>query len=158
MQKYITFGWNALIKELWVQPKNRQFNKPDGGAWACKYTPDKEYISSWQEWCNEENFTTGRMDIGVVFNLSDNARIYTINKYEDLEWLMERYKDKDSYPTIPTFDFEKLSMDYDVIELTDEGQWATRLSHPLSLYGWDVECILVLNFDVIGEQEGIEIK
>lgn len=158
MNEYITFGRNALIKELWVQPRNHHFNKPDGGLWACKYTPDKEYISSWQEWCNEESFNTGRMDIGVVFNLTDNARVYIIDKYNDLEWLMDRYNDNESFPSMPTLDFEKISKDYDVIELTDKGQWETRLSRPLSLYGWDVECVLILNFDVIGEQKGINIS
>lgn len=97
------------------------------------------------------------MDLGVVFNLKDNTRIYTINTYKDLEWLMERYKDNNSFSFKPTLDFERISKDYDVIELTEAGQWETRFSHPFNLYGWDVESILVLNFDVIGKQKGINI-
>ena len=46
------------------------------------------------------------------------------------------------------YDFEAMAKDYDVIKLTDEGQWKTRLTNP-SLYGWDCECILIMNPDVV---------
>ena len=35
-------------------------------------------------------------------------------------------------------DFERMAADFDAVHLTDEGQWATRLTQP-SLYGWDCE-------------------
>lgn len=31
------------------------------------------------------------------------------------------------------------------IHLTESGQWNTRLTRPLNLYGWDCESILILN-------------
>ena len=33
--------------------------------------------------------------------------------------------------------------------LTDKGQWATRSSRPNTLYGWDCDTLLVLNFNAI---------
>lgn len=155
MNEYITFGQTKLIEELWDQPSNHKFNKPDGGLWASKYTPDNRYVSSWQKFCITKDFRTEKMNNGVVFNLINSARVYTIDTYNDLEWLMKKYED--NFSPYHTLDFEKLSIDYDVIELTDNGQWETRLSTPLNLYGWDVECILILNFDVIGDQKRINI-
>jgi len=51
---------------------------------------------------------------------------------------------------------------WDVIYLTEEGQWLTRFGNarqhgsegddvPPDLYGWDVECILVMNPEVVVE-------
>ena len=34
-------------------------------------------------------------------------------------------------------------------EIFNKGQWATRFSRPNTLYGWDCETLLVLNFNAI---------
>lgn len=33
---------------------------------------------------------------------------------------------------------------WDAVYLTDKGQWATHMSHPLDLYGWDCASVLWL--------------
>jgi len=42
-------------------------------------------------------------------------------------------------------DYEECATRYDAIHLTDRGQWATRMTHPKNLYGWDCESVLILN-------------
>jgi hypothetical protein len=39
-------------------------------------------------------------------------------------------------------DFEKISKYAEGISLTSVGQWETRLSEPINLYGWDCESTL----------------
>lgn len=46
-------------------------------------------------------------------------------------------------------DFEKMAEDYDAFWLTENGQAETRFSRPFSLYGWDVETVLVFRADVL---------
>lgn len=88
--------------------------------------------------------------------MKPNARIYTIDSYGDLERLAKQYKYNLSISQY--LDFEALSKDYDAIELTDNGQIETRFSEPYNLYGWDIASILILNFDVIADQQPIEIE
>ena len=50
-------------------------------------------------------------------------------------------------------DFEKMvKMGYDAIYLTDKGQMETRFTMP-DLYGWDCECVLVMNPDCVTQVE-----
>ena len=37
--------------------------------------------------------------------------------------------------------FYEMSKDYDAIHLTEKGQWKTRMTRPVSLYGWDCETV-----------------
>lgn len=50
-------------------------------------------------------------------------------------------------PRIEYPDFELLAKHFDVIHLTENGQYETRLNHP-DLYGWDCESSLWLNWAV----------
>lgn len=153
---FISLGKDKLIKEAFNPPKNIYFCKPRGGIWACRYTPEEEYVCEWQQWCIGK--ILGNWNIGVVFNLKPEARICTIDSYDDLERLMEKYRFKDvPFDFLKFLDFEKMAEDYDVIELTSKGQIETRYSFPCSLNGWDVASVLILNFDVIAEQEPIEL-
>lgn len=163
MKKYdfITLGKTVLTQKSFKAPKN-SFVKPDGGIWACRYTPDEEFVSEWQRWCKFAQFP-GNWNQGVVFNLKPNARIYTIDSYEDLERLAKQYKYKRNLSIsgmvgicFQYLDFEALAKVYDAIELTGRGQSETRFSEPYNLYGWDVASILILNFDAIADQQPIE--
>lgn len=163
MKKYdfITLGKTVLTQKSFKAPKN-SFVKPDGGIWACRYTPDEEFVSEWQRWCKCAQFP-GNWNQGVVFNLKPNARIYTIDSYEDLERLAKQYKYKRNLSIsgmvgicFQYLDFEALAKVYDAIELTGRGQSETRFSEPYNLYGWDVASILILNFDAIADQQPIE--
>jgi hypothetical protein len=154
---FVSLGKDKLIKEAFNHPRNINFCKPDGGIWACRYTPEETYICDWQCWCIEEKFP-GKWDIGVIFNLKPETRICTIDSYNDLERLMKKYRFSNvPFNFLNFLDFEIMSEDYDVIELTSKGQSETRYSFPYNLYGWDVASVLILNFDVIAKQEPIRL-
>lgn len=129
------------------------FNKPIGGLWASPYTANEKYKSSWHRWLEYE-MPHWMREYGVVFTLKKESKIFTIDSSEDLKYLMDNYKCSRSHlKHFSILDFEKIKKDYDGIFLTNEGQWETRLSLEYNLYGWDVECLLLLNFQCIEEQE-----
>ena len=151
--KYIHLG-NEELSEFFFNPiRNRVgWIKPTGGLWCSEYKEDT--ISSWHEWCHAENFHEGRLDCGTIFEIKDNARIFIIDKFSDLLYLSEHYELKDG--VISTFlsslDFESIAKDYDAIKLTENGEHETRFTKP-SLYGWDVESMLIMNFDIVKNQK-----
>lgn len=154
---YLTIGVESIRKSNWVNIQNRGYmNKPFGGLWACPIRLDGEFITAWQEWCSNE-MPHWLKDFGVKFSLKDNARIYTIDSYDDLAALYDKYKQESTvyYPK-PLLDFEAISLDFDAIYLTEYGEMVTRFSE-VDLYGWDVETLLVLNFDAIDRQEFIKL-
>jgi len=153
MSEYITTGISEFDINKFVKPINRRcFNKPYGGLWGCRYEPENEYVSSWVEWCIGENFDAD-LKTGIIYSLKDDNRKYTINSYGNLKAIVNKYPLRDeAIPKgmfNPVMDYEAIQNKYDVIELTYQGQCTTRLSHPHSLYGWDVACILILNPDII---------
>lgn len=156
IKKWYIMGIEDISIEKWNNVKNSWHNKPMGGLWGSEYTPNSEFISPWYEWCDNE-MPDWTKEYGVVFELKDSARIYTINTHEDLVNLYNKYNNTNNINKITKLiDFEKVSKDYDCIFLTDEGQWVTRFTE-LSLYGWDIESILVLNFDCIDDNSIIKI-
>lgn len=151
--KYIVLGKTELKKELFNKDlTNDGINKPVGGLWSSPYTPGKKYISDWDRFCKEENFDKEDWSKGIIFKLKDNARIYTIDSYEDLTVLVNKYPNEKSIIRTDALDFNKIAEDYDAIHLTEEGQWKTRNTYPNTLYGWDCETLLVLNYDSIDEE------
>ena len=149
-------------------------NKPYGGLWA---SPDDENAFTWAKWAEREHFMLDKYknDDCFRFKLSDGARVLHISKkgddanipmqwesisdafnrvkdenerrrlLRDASWLMMDYKEyKNSgheQKWLP--DFEKLSESYDAIEFKENAftHWA--------MYGWDCDCIFVMNPDVI---------
>ena len=126
-------------------------NKPIGGVWASSYTPNKEYVSEWH------NFLVNEMDknpsFGTVFKLKKDAKVYQIHTLEDLIKLPFK---KSTWRE--ELDFNKIKTLYDGIYLSSEGQWNTRLTQPYNLYGWDVETLLILNYDCIDDKSIKTIK
>ena len=150
--RYIVLGKTELKEELFnTNLTNNGINKPKGGLWSSPY--NKDTISGWYQFCKDENFIKGDNSVGVIFSLKEEARIYTIDTKEDLDNLANKYpivvKENLRYNFMSTIDYTKVSKDYDAIYLTDKGQWATRFSRPNTLYGWDCETLLVLNFNAI---------
>ena len=148
--RYIVLGKTELKEELFNKDlTNNGINKPKGGLWSSPY--NKDTISGWYQFCKEENFVKADNTVGVIFTLKEEARIYTIDTKEDLDNLANKYpivvKENLRYNFM--IDYTKVSKDYDAIYLTDKGQWATRFSRPNTLYGWDCETLLVLNFNAI---------
>jgi len=159
---HIILGITELNKENFNEIKNRPcFNKPFGGLWASPYYPNNEYVSAWHEWCSYEQEDWITND-SVIIKIKESSKIYTINNQNDLIKLIDivgiiedDLTNKLLY-TIPNF--EKASKIFDIIYLTQKGQCETHfpMRHNklnYSLYGWDCESILVMNFDCIEEWE-----
>lgn len=123
-----------------IKIENDNFVKPKGGIWVSPIKEDNS--NGWKEWCEEENFA-GLNKYQVIFNI-DLKDVIIIDSYDDLKklkWKKIHPEVSYSYP-----DFEKIKgCGVCGIYLTERGQWETRLSRPLNLYGWDCESILIIN-------------
>ena len=149
MIKCITFDVSEWDRVRFCPVKgNRGCNKPEtGGFWASTLLPATKNYSAWANWCITEDFHLEKLNQAIIFELSPKAKVYTINTYKDLEELIERYPF--TLPFGVGINFEAASCDYDVIHLTDKGQWETRNTYPYDLYGWDVESYLIMNPDCV---------
>ena len=124
-------------------PTERLFDAPSGGRGICKprgglwtSTWDPRSCSGWAQWCIEARFKKPPYAVWLL-DVEPAARVFTVDTYYDLAVLMDAYG-------VPTrwgheIAWGRLARDYDALHLTDAGQWATRLSEPHSLYGWDCE-------------------
>lgn len=156
-KNWIFINNDKITKEKFNRIQNGSFIKPKGGLWLSPYTKDNEYTSQWHY------FLTNEMDIntkgmkGTIVRIKENARILVIDSLDDLKKIFEKYElPLDVSTFFRVLDFEKLAKDYDAILLTEKGQWLTRLSQP-NLYGWDIESMLVMNFDIIEEDLIIDL-
>lgn len=150
--KLLCAGIEHIEESKFLKIKNQQlFNKPIGGLWSSPFRENDTYKSHWLEWCSEECFNKGDEEHGVIFELVDEARVLTIDGIEDLKEATLKYEAKNELEMFDRkyLDFEKLSNDYDAIYLTRNGEQKTRYTFEYSLYGWDVETILVLNYEAI---------
>lgn len=154
MKTLITFTTDKLSNEKFNPVKNRPLGwvKPDGGIWASTLLPLEENLSAWADWCIGENYALNKLCSCCVFKLNSSARIAEIDCFADLQKLIAKYRVNGFFEQ-KYLDFEKLSKDYDAIHLTDNGQWATRLTAP-NLYGWDCESYLIMNPSVIYDLRG----
>lgn len=125
------------------------WTKPDGGMWTSTYHPGLG--SGWVQWCLGEEFA------GPEFNCwrlrpDPGSRVYVIDTYDDLAALVEEYPNEHD-PHWRGLDkaphWRRVAAHYDAVHLTEEGQWATRLTHPYNLYGWDCESTLWLDWRFI---------
>lgn len=144
-QVYIHYGDTRFRPKLFKPVRNIKWrNKPSGGLWASPV--NAEY--GWKQWCEENAFGGCEEDYAFKFTLVDNVNIFRIRTIEDV-WKMPQAKQDDYIPQrsyLP--DFEKMLADgVDAIEYTLSNDW--RLYD--ELYGWDCDCILILNPDVIRE-------
>ncbi len=132
----ITYGADQFDSNLF-QPIQNDFIKPIGGLWASPV--NSEY--GWIDWCKTEifNYKSGK-GLGINFSFFYSGNIFVIDSLADV---VEMPWQKN---IIMTPDFEKMVINgIDAIFLTEKGQIETRLSYPYSLYGWDCECVLIMN-------------
>lgn len=129
----------------------RFFTKPKGGLWASR----KDDEDGWKNWCEREEFHLDLLDRSFEFTLKDSANVLVLNDREQLDYLPGLNYDgyfynKYEWTSECYLDFEKLSKEYDAIELANINYfyWA--------LYGWDCNSILIMNPDIVEviEQEG----
>ena len=139
-EAYIRYGSNRFEPKKFNPVKNESFFcKPKGGMWASPV--DAKY--GWKDWCTAENFRECEDENRFRFRLKGNAKVYHIRSVADVKKMPER---ECGITTWYVPDFEKMIADgWDAIELhlseCGELYWA--------LYGWDCDCILILNKDII---------
>jgi hypothetical protein len=126
-------------------------NKPRGGLWASPVDAER----SWHDWVKDNEFYPKTLRVSFEFELSENARVLELtpdNVWElplqkNLPKFMDERDRKSAYGMVMGVDFEALAQDYDVLECS----LSDNPSLYWSLYGWDCDCILVLNPEVIVE-------
>ena len=158
-QIYIHYGSDRFRPELATKAKNPQipWTKPEHGTGLWGSRVDATY--GWKDWCEcegEEEWLEGG---SFLFTLKPEANVVMLNKAEDFEKLPEvdisklilkrgDFNHRNFYP-----DFDKcLEQGIDAIELGwygDEWEDAKADDMYMALYGWDCDCILVLNPDVV---------
>ena len=128
---------NPIKNEIcWVKPK--------GGLWASR--KDDEF--GWINWCRKEEFRLDSFDRFFEFTLKNGAKVLVLEDPDQLDFLPTTnspdrpYNKYDRYSTCD-LDFEKLEKKYDAIEL--KNSW--KFHWPL--YGWDCNCILIMNPDIV---------
>jgi hypothetical protein len=145
---YIHYGHDAFDSNLFTTPTNRRHaNKPKGGLWAS--ATDAPY--GWRDWCNAESYCSCDEEDSFCFQITDNANVFTINSVADVNQ-MPLQKDGWSTHTIKAIDFELMRQNgVDVIEYNLSNGRSEDMMDDLyfALYGWDCDCILVLNPEVI---------
>lgn len=117
-------------------------NKPMGGLWTCPTATE----DNWFNWCSAEMPEWLEDTKEYVLTPRPGTRVAVIDSLEDLKELLSLYPTEPIEGFAPLFgaalNFEAMARDFDGVWLTSEGQWRTRLTYPVSLYGWDLECIL----------------
>lgn len=152
---YIHYGSTHFRPEAFVEPKNTGWVKPAGGLWACLKNNDKAY--TWKDWNESECFTDCSEENSFSFTLKDNTNVHYIYTDYDLYKLPILHDDIERINHRCGFiDFEKcLQMGIDAIELRYFGDWGKSLHNDTlywDLYGWDCDCILILNPDCIEKE------
>lgn len=144
--KYVHMG-NKYNPETFMKVKNKSIesrfnNKPIGGFWACRYTPEAEYRCAWEEWADYEDFAHyGKSDV-FMFTLKEYAKVLKIASSEEYMSISDRYKDR-----LGLINWEALAEDYDAFELT---KMIHSNKSPLNTFErWDVPSIIILNKDII---------
>ena len=142
---YVHYGHKKFYKEMCGPIENIQlFTKPKGGFWASRI--DAKF--GWKDWCIDQEFRDIDENDAFRFRLKDDAKVLYINNTDILSTLPMARNKLPLLRDINIFlDFEKLSKEYDAIEVN------ISECHDLyySLYGWDCDSILIMNPDIIEE-------
>ena len=142
---YIHYGSKRFRPKLFKPIRNREFfNKPYGGLWASPV--DAEY--GWKQWTEDNHYGERSESDSFRFSLPEANVIHITNKSDIDKLPMTGSTDALDMTSMRCLDFEKLlSSGFDAIELHLSQNWELYWD----LYGWDCDCILVLNPDVIKE-------
>lgn len=137
-----------IVRPVRNDPKS--LSKPSGGFWTSTYDPD--YGSGWVRYCVAYRYADPFELHWIVLSVAASARVAVIDSAEDLSALIDRY------PRIigrrRGLDFERLSIDYDGLDLTPNGYLRTRSRRPgPALVGWDCESALWFRWAFIESNE-----
>lgn len=140
--QYIHYGDDNFDINKFIPISNRsEATKPFGGFWGSRKNAD----FSWKEWCTEIDLKSKDLTKKIQFSLSNGTKILVINNIKLLDKLPQNEENHIVNKLFVTLDFEKLSKQYDAIEvLISEDERLYEL-----LYGWDCDSILVMNPNVI---------
>ena len=145
--------------------------KPEGGLWTSSFNPEYKWLSDWGYWCSCEMPEWIGND-GILIDIKRTARIAQIKDMNDLKHYFKRYpfirytEDGWGNKEISCFsgrclDYESMRRDFDIIHLTEQGQYKTRMPvnpyRNLNLYGWDCESSLMFN-NVINNYQNIPVR
>ena len=144
MSTYIHYGHKYFMQRNFREIRNRQWVKPTGGLWAS----DVNAPYGWKQWCENENFCDCQEENAFRFQLAAGANVLHIRRKEDLNDLP---KEKSEYSGSMKFlDFEAIRKSgIDAIELHLSEDYRLYWD----LYGWDCDCILIMNPDIVIEKE-----
>lgn len=142
----ITYGCsNTFDKDKFDPIKNRDHMKPYGGLWASPIATDY----GWKDWCE----LTSYRSLDTQFTFLCEGRILKIDDIHDLSQIYWRKLCRVTWISEYVPDYEKMAVaGIDAIWLTKNGQDVSRFSEPCNLYGWDCECILIMNPNIIDEK------
>lgn len=140
MRTQLHLSGSATLAKRVVPVINDPFlPKPQGGFWTSTFLDGS---GGWARFCESEDFRDVTAQHWFLLEVDPTARVYMIAGLTDLQALLADFTvEQPAYSTFRRLDFERLSERYDGINLTEEGQWATRLSRD-NLYGWDCESTL----------------
>ena len=140
--QYIHYGNEKFDIDKFIPISNRpETTKPIGGFWGSR----KDTDLGWKEWCAEIDLKSKDLTKKLQFSLSENAKIIVIDNIKCLDKLPQNENNHIVNKLFITLDFEKLSRQYDAIEvLISKDERLYEL-----LYGWDCDSILVMNPNVI---------
>lgn len=110
---YLSIGTNTLNKDLFLDIKNTNTSKPQGGIWATEheyptYNPWVDYLCDHPHLLFYKNYGYPNLP-AVYLTLKEDAKIFNLASEEDISYL------KEHYPYNNWINFEKLSKDYDGI-------------------------------------------
>lgn len=138
--------------------------KPYGGFWTSSYIGEN-FGSEWVQINLKYDsilVPSSKKWSSYLLYPSSQAKIYTIDSYDDLALLMKKFKQTfkfhRDYPSSKKYyslNFEKLSLYFDAIHITSKGIAETKNSTPYHMDTWDVESTLWLNFDFFDKVEYI---
>ena len=144
--QYIHYGSKQFLKQRFEEVKNYGWVKPHGGLWASAV--DAEY--GWKQWNEHAEWHECIEDNAFRFELAAGAEVIHIRKLEDLVGLPEDGMSEFKISGTVCLDFEKMrksGIDAIELHLSEDHRlyWA--------LYGWDCDCILIMNPDIV---KGVE--
>ena len=139
MRRLVHYGADHFDPSLFVPVHDAHWIKPKGGLWSSPV--ESEF--GWRQWCKTEDWNLDRLDKSFEFDIRGRVMVIdSVESMNELPWI-------EAGP-LQCISFECLmAAGVDAVHLTWEGQVATRFSRPRSLYGWDCECVLVMNPEII---------
>ena len=130
---------------LWTKPKGHT------GLWASR----ENASFGWKDWCESEDFRECSEEDSFKFKLKEGANVVYLHTEKDILKLplIGPHEMGGGIFNSKYIDFEKcVEIGIDVIELAwygDEWKSVRKDNLHYALYGWDCDCILILNPDIV---------